>query len=539
MLAKEPVNRYRKPLDLISDLYLLASRDSLPRSLAAGSITIAPPSKFGKLVERHLPWVLAVSVLLASVVWLQIVAANSDDLELTALPPAITNSVIADRTLDSAKQTNSTPEPSTSGATEMQTTPTQAETSIAKPTVVRIMGTESLLGGTIDSANRLLVNSMAEALEATKNDTGISTIEIDDTTVRVGSLSLPSRGIIFKGLTADSKIQFQTNPTPLIQASSETIDLVKLGNFDVQFENLKIDWSCNTSLGGTVFSLASSTKLRMSRCVVTIDSQKTAGPTTSLPTLFAYAAPESGVRRTMGLASTNPTDAELLEIELNDCIIRGEMTMLDLRSPTSVNLRWDNGLLAVSGSMLKSVGVQLPIPFITAADNSRVEMVINDVTAATGNALLTVVCQGNMQPIMVDRVANRSVFVAENSQPIVSLTGVASGYEPIRGLAMRGRDNQYHAADDTELVVLRETLAMGAMRQTVAGQLGASAPPKWFAESNAKWSVQWKNSTLPQGPYSQRIPADYSQAGMLAPGFRADDLPRTEIYRATPNQRGI
>ncbi|XZE54809.1 serine/threonine-protein kinase [Planctomycetaceae bacterium SH139] len=88
MLAKLPHERYRRPVDLIADLYQLAERENLPRSLAAGSIAVIPESRFAQLLEHHLPWMFAASLLVLSTAWLHLLSSAQGDLSLSEPVPA-------------------------------------------------------------------------------------------------------------------------------------------------------------------------------------------------------------------------------------------------------------------------------------------------------------------------------------------------------------------------------------------------------------------------------------------------------------------
>jgi len=71
LMAKRPVDRYQKPIELVNDLLLLAELDGLKRSQGPTTFAILPTLAQPTLLETHLPWLIAAGVLLGSTLWLQ------------------------------------------------------------------------------------------------------------------------------------------------------------------------------------------------------------------------------------------------------------------------------------------------------------------------------------------------------------------------------------------------------------------------------------------------------------------------------------
>ncbi|MCM2371712.1 serine/threonine-protein kinase [Aporhodopirellula aestuarii] len=74
MLAKQPDQRYQDSQSLIADLRELALRENLRRSRGVDVVTVEGDNAMLRRILRHLPWVVAASVLFISVVALEMVS---------------------------------------------------------------------------------------------------------------------------------------------------------------------------------------------------------------------------------------------------------------------------------------------------------------------------------------------------------------------------------------------------------------------------------------------------------------------------------
>ncbi|HND54186.1 MAG TPA: protein kinase, partial [Pirellulaceae bacterium] len=71
LLAKQPAQRFQEPSELIGALLLLADRAGLDRVSKSGKVWIATHETGWNVVERQLPWVVPILLLILVVAWLQ------------------------------------------------------------------------------------------------------------------------------------------------------------------------------------------------------------------------------------------------------------------------------------------------------------------------------------------------------------------------------------------------------------------------------------------------------------------------------------
>ena len=72
MLAKQPDERYQDSAVLIADLRELALREDLPRSRGVNAVAIEDDRELFRSVSKHLPWIVAASILIFSVIALEL-----------------------------------------------------------------------------------------------------------------------------------------------------------------------------------------------------------------------------------------------------------------------------------------------------------------------------------------------------------------------------------------------------------------------------------------------------------------------------------
>lgn len=604
MLAKQPADRYRRPLDLISDLYQLAELERLPRSLSAGSIAIAPANRFAKFVEYHLPWVAAFLLLFLSAGWLQILSSVSGDLDLTTVPvvppvpaagdlessnlgavnsgkskaamtgefgsrepldsglgaiqesgvlpsPAVTGERRDDMTAkgengessltDEVNGNDGTPvlrsevEESVLGAGMFPGTPkVSIAPGLGRPPVPLIgvmsepdLVTESLAASdeTARKANRIVrvraarysgapvvvsdgrleVETLEEAFAVADRDSQLSVIEVDGVVPISVTLTLPRRGLTMRGVSEDAGLDFGAwSPTETASKS-----LFDVGSNSLELEDLDLAWRIPSMALGNVsmFRLAGGNTIRLTGCTITIEDSDDRANANA----FIY-DPDEG---------TGPS--RLVAIQLEDCIVRGGLTVLKMRRAGLLELKWDNGLLCIGGTMVLSGGASSSEEY----GGARARIIMADVTAVFGESLVAVELEGaTEQPFLVDREANNCVFSSLNEGPLISVRGAAEGLPDERLVVLRGRDNYYDGFGGGGKAIYESATLNGSVNRTELSQLLGMNPPKWVQEQSPQGVVNWSQRPPQSGRLHEAVPSDFLQDGVVLPGFRLGELPK-------------
>lgn len=128
------------------------------------------------------------------------------------------------------------------------------------------------------------------------------------------------------------------------------------------------------------------------------------------------------------------------EVELQDCIARGEADLMRVNGSVSVALKWTNGLLATSRRLLEAVGTGQR----SEAESAGIEVELNHVTAAMreGLCLLNETQRTpSLGPVKI-RVTN-CILVVDPNYPLIEQQGLMRSAELRQLVEWRGDRNFY------------------------------------------------------------------------------------------------
>ena len=306
------------------------------------------------------------------------------------------------------------------------------------PNVIRVLGQREGMDLLADPVERmqdgvLLSGSLSESLEFAKRF-GVNHIEIAAPVIYSEPIKVEIDGLLMTSTVGGSVVIFEsTRIAPLQRA-----EMVKLGSNSIEFDDMHFVWNVPPSQvdGGTMFSVNDNRLIRMTDCSVTIENLL------SLDAVYAFDIETQpnpveweGQPESFGDREALP----LVAIELNNVIVRGQMTMIHMDYATELQLHWDNGLLAITERMLDTGGSRVRPP-VTAPP---MLLSLTRLTAHAPLGLLRMRLGAAEYPMEIDRESRSSVFIVDAGIPHVDIVGINSreSNQPI--IKFRGEANAY------------------------------------------------------------------------------------------------
>jgi serine/threonine-protein kinase len=586
MLAKNPADRYQTATDLIADLREVAFRDGLTRSQSLGPVTLAQPNPLVIWLEKHSPWIAAAALLVASAGWLHLESAASR--ELVQVPDSARRPVVgstrriavqsaADRGLATSSPTPEAASPPSLAAEpaegaaavypppesppslgsvripselgESPTVPFDAAVAgmgnnagpIASrpsldgqdarsnqtrenfvPNVVRLVdpGVASQEGFSSDDA--AIATSLWQAMELA-NQYDAQRIEIAVPIVRSKPVRIGVDNLLITSTVGGSLILFEPEDSVAMERSK----MLSIGSHPIEFDDIHFVWNVPSGEidGGTLFEVNDNQLVRLTDCSITV-----ANPSLR-DEVYAFEV-ITDPDKLAGFAPRELDDFPLVWLELNNVVIRGQMTMLHMDFATKLSLSWDNGLLAVSERMIDTAGSRQPPP---AAEQISLSFTRVTLHAPQGILRMRAGVSG-AYPVPISRHAGKSLFLVNAAVPHFDISGLTSMDEPSPMLRLTGTSNAYAVDPTLADPMLRLSASSGAVQTTRMNDL-LTAPPVWASETKPRWSVNWAPRSRPEVAASRRTPADYRQSDASPPGCDEKSLPN--VPEPTSGENGL
>lgn len=386
--------------------------------------------------------------------------------------------------------------------------------------MVRVVGPDTSPRGE-STSGVAITRTLGEAIRVARRE-GVDQIEIATPTVESAPLELADSELsIVSVVPGGSTILFRPQASNL---SMQRAAMFRVGASRVTFNHLHFIWKVPVAEvdGGAMFRMEPSGVVRLNDCSVTIDNAARREGIFAFDVITDPESPDRGRRE----ADTFLPDRglPLVAIELDRVVVRGEISMIYMDFAAELQLRWQNGLLAVSRRLLDTSGA-LERPAEAAGP---IQLSLEKVTARTplGLARMRLGMSG-AHPIAIDRDAVKCVFVVNEGFPHFTFEGLEADDSERQLLHARGESNAYDASpslvdpflvtvtrdDDSRTVRLIDLLA------------DSGRQPGWWDERSPRWTVRWTKIELPNVAPSQLMPSDFRQDGILIGGFDEDDLP--------------
>ncbi len=593
MLAKDPDARYQNASDLIADMRDVSFRDGLVRAQGTRPIVVREPSTVILWLERHAPWLIATSLLLASAGWLHLSSvASREDFSLTPsptaealqwisaqddvqeevreseaetrsqaaapaaaivspdselsvpdaappslrdvpIPPELSSGAMPIGEAENAEslqpsEAGDTSDPSARDAEVVEfkiddsspVDPLITEPLIA-PSAIRVLGPRESMDLLADPRERyedgvLLSASLAEALDLAQQYAA-NRIEIAAPLIYSEPVTVKSDGLLITStFPGGSVVAFRSADV----AGMERARMLTIGSNRIDIDDLHFVWDVSLGLvdGGALVSVNDNRLIRMTDCSITINNPA------SVDEVFAFDVvtdrePIDGTVRDS--TSRGEATLPLVAIELNNVIIRGQMTMVHMDFATELQLQWDNGLLAVSERMIDSAGARFQPPL----NSGPLTLSLTRLTAHVPLGLTRMRMGANSPyPIAIDRWARNSLFVLDRDRPYVEFLGLKTAPSQTL-LKLRGEGNVYVAADGSYEPMFSRTDQNGVNITTGLSELAVAAPA-WFTESSIRRSVRWSSGELADVAANRLEPMHFRQDVTALSGFDESELPQ-------------
>ncbi|GIW99438.1 MAG: hypothetical protein KatS3mg111_2771 [Pirellulaceae bacterium] len=519
LMAKQPADRYQRPIDLVNDLMLLAEVENLPRSQTPGTVLMAPTVAQRSLVEASLPWLMALAALLGTALWLQVQDISSRyqlpalNYERPTLGPgaakvATTSSQPA--TVDRAAPTDEASAASSSqanGGDELLL----PERPVGLQAVVVAAKEEEVQGGRWAA-------SLDQALQALQVDSGLREIVVRgevslNRPMRLGGRRFVIRGEATKGATIRVRLPSQSGDGLAANA-------LELASGQLLFENVHLMVDARQRAGDSVarwLRLAPGAQVTFRQCWVTLIDDPRRTKTATADWIAVPVAAESTAR-------IEPDASAITRIGVERTVVRGYANLIRWQATADpgvqleVNLR--ESLVALSGSLLKADQVVSSAAGAGVGEQAVAKLICQDATLYTRQPPLVLNFAGAPDPAFkITRLAQRCVFGAPMGSVYAVMEGVVPDnlFGPFDWLYLGGREN-YYDSTIRGLCSCRDELGS----EVFVFGFEESRADGWFTEENFQRSVPWKSPTSIEAvELSRATPADFELADKAEPvGFR-------------------
>tara|TARA_R110002049_G_scaffold2750_8_gene22134 strand:+ start:44331 stop:47306 length:2976 start_codon:yes stop_codon:yes gene_type:complete len=392
------------------------------------------------------------------------------------------------------------------------------------PRLIRVLGRQpSIVDPPARDKGTVDVPTLDEALAlAKKHD--VDHIEIAAAVIRSGPVRIEQDGLLITAAPeiGECTIEMSHDDSLAIQRHS----MFDIGSNRIELEDIHFVWKIagGDFDGGALVAISDNRLVRMTDCSMTIDNPS------RLDAVYAFEvtplkSPSYGSAPLIDPVGIDGATLPLVAIELNNVIIRGQMTMIHMQQAVELQLQWDNGLLAIDQRMIDTMGAAFQ-PSETA---SAMQLSLTRVTALVPQGLVRMrLGIGGQYPVAIDRQARSCVFVVDEGTPHFEISGLPSLADTDALLKLRGEANAY----DVEPTLVDPFLLLsddeGRVEVTRMDDL-KSNPPAWSDETSPRWLVRWamprSGGSLSETATSQLSVDDFLQDGTVLSGFDPNRLP--------------
>lgn len=220
----------------------------------------------------------------------------------------------------------------------------------------------------------------------------------------------------------------------------------------------------------------------------------------------------------------------LTYVDLNNVIVRGETSMVAVEGDQQLDLAWDNGLLAISGAMIRVGGAGR-----AGESQRRIELTLGQLVVDAKAGLVQMDLElDRPYPVELARSARKCVFVIRRSSPQFVIVGSSELTPPSSFLQLIGTRNAYDSDPTLTDPLIRASTADG-VTQTVPIRDMLTGNNAWLREKEPRMSVRWAGGDRPSRDWHDREIDDYLIVDAATRGFEQRWLPPRSLYSVVPS----
>jgi len=443
LLAKSPRDRYQNPLELSADLLLLANQLDL-RPERHSSVVMRPRGLKSSWSSRHLPWIVPTGLLILIGLFIHYTAQPSDPVPSPQLttnggvafdeftspaPPLDVGDTRKPEDTDfSASRPGPVPSIPPSGDAakltegESDNVPDQETINLGGVPTLPPRESKSVnnLEGSLRVGGPSERGAFVSVAEACRKATSGSVIELDydgrlekpEPPVLLAQRKLTIRAsegrqpiIYFRPLGPDRALY----PRSMITLAGGSLTLVNV--------HLELEIPPHArSEGWTLFEAVLADQLRLERCTLTI--RNAGGDFSAMYRNVSFFNIQSPPGKDESLDEDSLPVPPRIQIELRDCIVRGEAVLLRGNALFSAEIQWENGLLATTERFVEIDGQLSPPP-----DDQQLTIDLKHVTAVMDQGFCLMKSNDDHRRLSATRIdCTDSILITDNT-PLIQQSG--------------------------------------------------------------------------------------------------------------------
>ena len=498
LLAKNPQDRYQQPRDLIAELLVVCNELGIELTCRRTAIIIPSHDDRTHGIQRHLPWMVPLALLVIAVLGIQLFGNRSGQLPMPPRPvphggapaPVVTqfggsppvdgksmkSASVGERPVDpmhpqtgsdkGSPNGQSTPQHSEPPSPEPGKSPQPPRNSDPKNSDPKKVNTgiDGPIGPPPPDRVAILPNesgsqpSLADAPIVAITPTGQRSFA----TLAEACRQTPSGSVIelcYNGRREEQPIALSNRELtvraaegfhPIVGFRPEGADpllsphcMLSVTGGDLTMVNVELELRIPQRIrseGWVLIEAVLADKVRLERCTLTVSGSAADG--SKSPQNVSFLAVKAAPHREAGMMADMPLVDNSVSIELRNCIVRGDATVLSGNAMHSVSLQWENGLLVTNESLLDLRGADQSL-----SETTQVQINLQHVTARMRRGMCRIATREDERFLPLVRINCTDCILMTDGAPLIDQRGDEPAEDQQKSLQWKGNRNFYEGID--------------------------------------------------------------------------------------------